>query len=476
MSLRIGFGRLAQESNAFSPVPSTVADFRRTHWMEGEELLQACGSSGHEAPDFTKNAELSGFVSAVRRARDVEPVPLLSAWAVPGGPLAAESWTELRDRMLASIAAAGPLDGLFLVLHGALCAEGCEDPEGELLAAVRRQVGPDVKIAVVFDLHGQMTRLKVESVDLLTAYRTNPHRDHAKVGARTGRLLLRAVRGQIRPRIAWRSLPLLLAGGTTIDFLPTMRPLYRRMRRMERDPRVLYTSLFNCHVWNDHPDLGWSAVVVTDDAPDLGEELAEELAERAWAVKDVTPPEFPTAEEAVRQARSARLARFFGTVCMCDASDIVGAGAPGESTALLRVLHEQADDLLSYVPLRDAVTVDQLWDRPQDSVSEVTVGGRLRPDMSPPLPLTARMVSRHDSVAFGRRVVVSSRGVRLVLTEEAPLAMKPSFFKQVGLRPWAADVVVVKSLFPFRWYFLGPNRKSVGRGSGTVASGARFAA
>ena len=397
----------------------------------------------------------------MRKARDVEPVPLLSAWAVPGGPLAAAAWIELRDRMLASIRAAGPLDGVLLVLHGALCAEGTEDPEGELLVAVRELVGPDVPVAVIFDLHGQMTRAKVESVDLLTAYRTNPHRDHARVGARTGRLLIRTARGELRPRIAWRSLPLLLGGGTTIDFLPTMRPLYRRMRRMERDPRVLYTSLFNCHVWNDHPDLGWSAVVVTDDAQELAEELADELAERAWEVREVAPPDFPTAEEAVELARKARLARFFGTVCICDASDIVGAGAPGESTGLLRVLHQRAEDLVSYVPLRDAPTVDQLWSAPTDTDHQLTVGGRLRPELSEPLPLTARLVSRHESPAFGRQVVVRSRGVRLVLTEEAPLAMKPAFYRRVGLRPWQADVVVVKSLFPFRWYFLGPNRKSV---------------
>ncbi len=51
--------------------------------------------------------------------------------------------------------------------------------------------------------------------------------------------------------------------------------------------------------------------------------------------------------------------------------------------------------------------------------------------------------------------------VKLVVHSEAPLAMKPSFYGDVGLQPWRADICVVKSLFPFRMYFALHNRKTI---------------
>ena len=100
-----------------------------------------------------------------------------------------------------------------------------------------------------------------------------------------------------------------------------------------------------CQLWNDAPDLGWATLVLTDNDPALAEELAEELAELAWAVRHKLPPELPDASEAVALARAATWRRRLGTVCLSDASDMVGAGATGENTKLLRVLLDEAADM-----------------------------------------------------------------------------------------------------------------------------------
>ena len=85
--LRIAFGRINQETNALSSVPTTLDDFSAQHLRHGDELLAACARREMEAPGFIRNAELSGFVHAARQDGEVELVPLWSAWAVPGGPL-----------------------------------------------------------------------------------------------------------------------------------------------------------------------------------------------------------------------------------------------------------------------------------------------------------------------------------------------------------------------------------------------------
>lgn len=461
-TLRIGLLRFAQETNALSPVLTSVEDFARMHLLQGDELLHAASSRGAEAPGFLRHAELTGFARGARRAGgdQVELVPLFSAWTVPAGPLTAAALAWFRELLAETLARAGRLDGVCVSLHGAMRGEGGTDPEAVLLADLRARLGPDVPIAATVDLHAHLTTELVGPLSILVAYRTNPHRDHVQVGKRAASLLVRTLLGQVQPTLAWRSLPMVLGGGTTIDFLPTMRPLFRHMRRLERDPRVLAVSLCTVQLWSDAPDLGWATVAVTDGDAALAEELAEDLADRAWAVRHHLPPELPDATEAIRQARQARWRRRLGTICISDASDMVGAGASGDNTRLLAALLEQGQGLRIYAPIRDEAAVQQLWECDEGAPVQLVLGGGLDPDC-PPLPVQGTLLRRQETDGFGRCVVLDLDHVKLVVTSGPPLAMKPSFYRDLGLRPWAADVCVVKSLFPFRLYFLLQNRLTI---------------
>jgi microcystin degradation protein MlrC len=351
---------------------------------------------------------------------------------------------------------------VFLALHGALRARGAApDAEADLLAAVREVVGPGVPIAATMDLHGNLTAAKVDPLTVLQAYRTNPHRDLAWAGERAGGVLIRALRGQVRPVSAWRSLPMLLGGGDTIDVLRPMRAVFRRMKAIERDPRVLTSSLFMVHPFNDSADLGWSVHVSTDGDPALADALADELAELAWGTRHAQPPVFLSPEEGIAQVRGATLARRLGTCCLVDTSDVVGAGSTGENTHVLRALLEGGHGLLSYVPLRDAVAVGALWSSPAGAAVDLDVGGRLDPAMNPPVRVRGRLGARRADGPFGRALVLDLQHVQLVLTEHAPLPIKPGFYGDLGLSPWRADLVVVKNFFHFRWYYLTVNRKTV---------------
>ena len=41
------------------------------------------------------------------------------------------------------------------------------------------------------------------------------------------------------------------------------------------------------------------------------------------------------------------------------------------------------------------------------------------------------------------------------------MVMRPSFYTEVGLHPWHADIVMVKNFFPFLMFFLPYNRKTI---------------
>jgi microcystin degradation protein MlrC len=381
---------------------------------------------------------------------------------MPSGPITRAAFDALAGDLLARLEAARPLDGVFLALHGALCGTAeVPEPEADLLAAVRRVVGPDLPVAVTMDLHGLLTPAKVDPSTILCAYRTNPHRDLFGTGRRAGTLLLRTLRGEVRPVTRWRSLPLLLAGGMTIDFFAPMRSIFRRMTALERDRRVLGSSLFMAHPFSTSPDLGWSVHVMTDGDPALADALADELADLAWSVRDVPPPRFFSAGEGLDVVRRAWVARRLGTVCVPDVSDIVGAGGTGENTNLLAALLADGRGLRAYLPIRDPVAVDALWERPLGAQVELDVGGRIDPTNNAPVAVSGRLRARRESPHFGRTVALDLGPVQLVLTALPPLPLKPSFYGDLGLDPWRADLVVVKNFFHYRVYYAAVHRRSV---------------
>lgn len=457
---RIAFARIAQETNALSPVATTLHDFESSHYLEGPALL-AAAATGPEVPGFFKRAELGGFMRAARaRAAEIEPVPILSAWASSGGPLEPACFETLEERLVEGLRRAGPLDGMYLCLHGAMGARGIPDPESRLLRSVRSVLG-GAPLVVSHDLHGNLTRARVEAADAIVAYQTNPHRDHAAIGEKAGRIAIGTVLGELAPVMAWRTLPIILGGGKTIDFLAPMRAVFRRMRRAERSGLALAASTLMVHPWNDDPALGWSTVVVTDRARAAAERLADELAELCWERRHEQPPAFPSATDAIAEARAARVRRKLGCVTMADASDVVTAGAPGDSTHLIRALLDQAGGLLTYCAVRDPAAAAALFDRaPGDRVS-LSIGGSLDPARSRPLSVTGTLASKHLQHGFGKTAVLAVEHLRIVITEGPAMVMRPSFYQDVGLSLWKADIAVVKNFFPFLMFFLPYNRKTI---------------
>lgn len=471
---RIAFARIAQESNALSPVATTLHDFEGSHYLEGDALMRAV-TDGPEVPGFFKRAELGGFIHAAKERRaEIEPLAMLSAWASSGGPLSKDCFETLEDRLCEHLRRAGRVDGMYFCLHGAMGVQGVSDPESRLLQSVRSVIG-NVPIVVSHDLHGNITRARTLAADAIVAYQTNPHRDHAKVGAKAARIVMGTTLGELKPTMAWRTLPMILGGGKTIDFLAPMRAVFRRMRRAEKSGEALAASTLMCHPWNDDPNLGWSTVVVTDNDPAGAERLADELAEQCWERRHEQPPAFPTPAQAIAEARKATVRRKLGCVVMADASDVVTAGAPGDSTHLLRALLADAGGLLTYGAVRDPHAIAKLWlNEPGDRVA-LAIGGTLDPARSTPLPVVGNIVSKHEQHGFGKTVVLAVEHMRIVITEGPSMVMRPSFYKDVGLSLWKADIVMVKNFFPFLMFFLPYNRKTLFvRTSGTTDFDAAF--
>ncbi len=449
--LRIGYGRIFHEACASSPLLTTREDFERMHHLHGDALAEVVTLRGKELKSFFPHAELTGFVQAARVAGRVETVPLASSFAIPNGPVTEPCFNWLLDDLLERIAMAGPLDGIYLALHGSMEVAGLDEaPETVILRRVRQAIGPQAKLAASFDLHGNLSSGIVDALDVLVAYRTNPHWDLAPTGFRAGNRLIRTLRGEIRPVQAWRKLPVVIGGGINIDFLPPMRSIFRHMKRLEQDPRVLAASFFTVHPFTSADDLGWAVHVMTDGDAELADRLADELAEFAWQRRRVPLPKLYEIEEALDFVADS-VWRKLGPVTLVDADDIVGAGAPGGNTHFVRALLQNGRGLRALIPVHDPAALELAWNAPLGSTLEFTLRGT--PGYGQPeVPLRAVVGPRADT-ELGRRVRLDVGDLRIAVCADPPLPIHPKFWHELDSPPRDAHMVIQKNFFHYRLFY-----------------------
>lgn len=459
--VRIAIGRLMQETNHFSHEPTTEIDFMHGHLAAGQAILRRCEPQHWEIEGHLKNLELSGFMQAVHKADvAIQVVPLVSAWAIPKGPIDPYFFEALVQDFCERLKAAGPIDAIYLALHGAMGVEGIADPEVHLIEALRQSAG-NVPVAASFNLHANYTRAKHETIDLCCVYQTYPHYDMFRTGYKTGQLLIDYLKERTAPVKAWRSLPLLLAGGNGFTLFSPMRSLFQRVKQIEQHPEVLAVNIFTGNAFTQHAEVGWAVEVITHNNSDLAETLADELAEACWALRKYPPPPPLSVPELLTKVRQSRLARTLGSIAVCDASDRIDAGGSGENTHLLKALLEQATDLVSLYPLRDPIAVKSLWHQTTGETVNLSVGGTLQPEVNPALKIKGVIGQKKQSSTFGKMIALDLGPVKLVLTEGPALPIKPTFYEDLGLKVSQADLVITKSGFHSRLYYLAHSRKTL---------------
>lgn len=319
---RVAVGSLFIECNHLGGTPADLDCFRRTELDEGEAVLKKPAGT------------VGGMLHTLREAR-CEIAPLVVASACPSGPVTADCYQTLKDRLLELLSDALPVEGVLLALHGAAAAENAGDLEGDLLQAVRDAIGDETPIVATLDLHAHVTADMVKAADVLVAWETYPHRDAYETGVRGAQALVDILSGRLIPAMALAKVPVLVGGvrGHTEGAGP-FADVMRLAKSFEQRPDVYCTSAFLVHPYLDLPDMGGGGLVVTHDNPALATELATEIAELYWQGRfDLEPPTYAPAE-AIRLG----LELDGGPVLLIETADCCGGGAAGDSVATLKAL------------------------------------------------------------------------------------------------------------------------------------------
>lgn len=439
-----------QETNTWSLLPCTLDDFHCQGLVTGAAVAEEFGGTGTEIGGALRALAESGAVA----------VPLLRAYANASGRLTGSTLQEL-CALLTDQLERSAVDGVVLSLHGAMAAEQVDDADVELVRVVRAAVGPGVPIGVCFDLHANITRALVAESDFLTGYHTYPHTDLAETGARTARLVLARLEGQLRPVTAMAKRPMIVPAESMSTSHGPLAELRRFADDLTTGP-VLDVSLFPVQPWLDVEELGFGVTVTTDGDLELADELAEIIAARAWDLRSAFDVELFTPAEAVQLARSSTIRPFL----ISESADAPTAGGAGDSPAMVHALLEHGPELRAYVTVTDPAAVARCAAAGVGAWLEVSVGAALDRRFHAPIPL-AGTVERLDDrpvlltgpsytgteMSMGAFAVLRTGQLSVLLTERPAFTLDPATFLHAGLDPAEADVVVVRSANGFRAAF-----------------------
>lgn len=447
--MRLVIAMMKHETNTFSPV--------RTDWQRFLDWGAHLGEAARRAYEGT-SMPMGAYLKLAREI-DAEVVTPVAAEAMPSGPVAKEAYALMSEAILDAVR--NGCDAAMLDLHGAMVAETTPDGEGTLLERIRA-IAPELPIAVTCDLHANLTAKMVGNCTALIGYKTYPHVDMHEVGEQVGRILLRAMKGEIRPVMGWDRRPLLaqtLRMGTDDE---PMKSLIAQARDEERRG-MLAATVFGGFPLADMPDAGISAICVSDGDAAAAQAAAARLMDRAWAQRE----DFLYRHEPLAAAVARAKALSEGPVLLLDHADNVGSGGTEDVMTVLREVIRQDLEDVAVAAVWDPEAVRRMSAAGVGATVTLKLGGKT--DMpsierrGEPLEITGRVRTLSDGewivrgpmytgvkVTMGPTAVLDTGKVQIVVVSRHHEPWDQGVFTSVGIDPKTKRYLLLKSRIHYR--------------------------
>ena len=436
-------GELKQETATFNPARTCYDDFS-VH--VGQAMIDAFRDT---------KTEVAGALGVFSDA-GIEVVPTMAATAVSGGPVIQADLDRLIRELVSAARGRPEVDGIYLCLHGAMAGEREGDPEGLLLAELRKQF-PNRPLVASLDLHAVLTDRMIQAADILVPYHTYPHTDQFETGQRAARNLIGLLDAALHPTVARVPLPMLVRGDELLTATGRFGHAIRMCQAIEESDGGLAAGVIIGNAFTDVPALQSNVLVTTHDDLPRAQSEANRIGRFMWEHRELFQARLTPLDEAIQQASQCD-----GLVVFSDAADATASGAAGDSNAILEGLLSSGFSKTSLVPIVDAPAVAQAFTAGVDATIDVTLGGTRDPTRFTPLPITATVAGLHNggftyedgtSARSGRVAVLQCDRVTILVTERPVYVVGRRVFECHGLNPVDFGLVVVKSPNGFRtWY------------------------
>ncbi|MGE7470226.1 M81 family metallopeptidase [Bosea sp. NPDC003192] len=466
---RILLGALFHETHSFVDEITGLADFTV---RRGEELRRRRGDG----------STVDGFLE-VAAAEGWEVVPTIDYTALPAGTVDHAVFADFLDEFdagLKSALASGGLDGIWLALHGAMVTTERPDPEGALLAHIRKVPGCEtLPVFGVFDLHANFTAAMAEHANALVAYRKNPHIDARDSAMRSAGLLARALNESELPRMVSCNAPVMWPPTGTGTADRPMQDLEALARRIEQEnPAIWVANVVGGYSFSDVPEAGVAfAVAFTGpEAPAL--DALARLSAMATELRELGRP----AEWDIDQAIAEILRSPGGPYIVVEPADNIGGGAPGDGTSVLRAFLRHGVENCA-VAIADPAAVAAMSGAGPGEVRTLSIGGKGSAIAEGPVEIEAAFVSASDGefaledlnshlaasqgsrFSMGPSVVVQAGGVTILLTSRKTPPFDLGQLRSQGIEPEKLKAIGVKAAVAHRRAY-----DRIAKGSFTVAT------
>ena len=448
--MRLLIAMMKHETNTFSPVPTDWRRFEGWCLHRGEAVPGALGGT---------NTPVGAYLE-LARAVGAEIATPLAAEAMPSAPVERACFERMVET-IAEPAARGGFDAALLDLHGAMVVEHLPDGEGALLAELRR-VAPGLPIACTYDLHCNLTEAMVENSTVSIGYKTYPHVDMYAVGEQIGRVLLRALAGEVEPVQAWGRAPLL---AQTLRMGTADQPMKRlqAMTEAEEAGGCLAATLFGGFPLADIPDAGVSALTVADGDRARAEAARDRLLDAAWSAREDFVYRHRPLTETVAEAAGLEE----GPVLLLDHADNVGSGGTQDVMTVIEEVRRQGLRDVAVAAVWDPAAVEAMQSAGVGATVTIRLGGRT--DMPSvglkgrPLTITGQVRVLSDGrwtvrgpmytgmeVNTGPTAVLESEGMKIVVVSRHHEPWDLGVFTSVGIDPKATRYLILKSRIHYR--------------------------
>lgn len=451
--MRVLIAGLFHETHTFLDGSTGLADFEV---RLGNELL-ACAGDASPLGGVLEAAK--GFGWTVLPTADFRASPS----ATVTDEVVETFWREFRQRAEPELARG--VDGIYLVLHGAMVSASLPDVEGELLARLRALPGAErVPVFGVFDLHANFSPAMAAHTNCLVAYRENPHTDARESAVRAATLLERCLTTGEVPRMVFQPTPIVWPPTGVCTANEPMRGLEAYARSIEDDaPEIWVANVVAGFAFADTRDTGVSFSVCTTARDTYARAALTDLSSLALRTKELgNATELP-----VDEVLAKLLPAPPGLTVLVEPSENIGGGAPGDGTGLLRALlrHRLPNCALA---LNDPEAVAQLAALPLGARVSLPLGGRGSRLDAGPLTLEVELLSRRDgrfkledkqshlasmcgdAFDMGPCAVVRHGEVTLLLTSRKTPPFDLGQWRSQGLEPKDFSFIAVKAAVAHR--------------------------
>jgi microcystin degradation protein MlrC len=416
---RIYAAAIGTETNTFSPIPTGLSNFLGAyHFKPGE------------APDIPHHYT-APLHAARRRAKQ-------------------EKFTLVEGSGFGTEPSAMPLDGVMLGMHGAFVAEGYDDVEGDILEKARAIVGPKCVIGVELDPHCHLTKKRVSIADIIILYKEYPHTDFMPRAEELLTIVLKTIRGEIRPVASLYDCRMIAFFPTTME--PT-RSFVDRMSALEGQDGVLSVSLGHGFPHADVPEMGTRVLVYTDNDRQGGDALATRLGREIVSGRGKFSPKLLSIRQALKAAAAVDSRK--GPVVIAEPADNAGGGSSSDNTLWIQALIKQGVKNCAVAPLWDPTAVAFAHSVGVGAKLGMRLGGKVSELSSKPVDAEVEVIglARDGRQSFGdaKTPMGDMAALRIggeldvVCLSHRTQAFGLELFELVNIDPRKKSLIVVKS-------------------------------